>query len=82
MRSKTTGSIALLLFLVAFLFHFSAKKQPSGEEKDIFEAIRQPAAWQGRIAPELTLDLLGGEKFVLSEHIGKKAIILNFFATW
>ncbi len=82
MKTKTAGAIALALFVAAFLFHFTAKKQPTGEETGVFEALRQPAAWQGRPAPDLTLDLLGGEKFVLSDTVGKKAIILNFFATW
>ncbi|MEK6743311.1 MAG: redoxin family protein [Nitrospirota bacterium] len=82
MRTRTAGIIALILFCTAFLFHFSAKRQPTEEEKQQFDFLRQPAAWQGRPAPELTLDLLNGEKFVLSEHVGKKAIVLNFFATW
>lgn len=82
MRARNLGLVALLLFCIAFLFHFSAKKQPTGEEAGMFDALRQPAVWQGRPAPDITLDLLGGEKFVLSDHVGKKAIILNFFATW
>jgi thiol-disulfide isomerase/thioredoxin len=81
-KTKTAGTIALLLFSAAFLFHFTAKKQPTGQETGIFDELRQPMAWQGRPAPDLTLDLLGGEKFVLSDHVGKQAIILNFFATW
>jgi len=82
LRTRTAGVIALLLFCAVFLFHFSAKRQPTEEEKQQFDFLRQPRAWQGRPAPELTLDLLNGEKFVLSEHVGKKAIVLNFFATW
>ncbi len=82
MRTRTAGLLALLLFFVAFLFHFTAKQQPTGEEAGMFDALRQPANWQGRPAPDLTLDLLGGEKFVLADHVGKKAIVLNFFATW
>jgi thiol-disulfide isomerase/thioredoxin len=76
------GVTALLLFIVVFLFHFTAKKQPTADEAKMFDTLRQPRAWQGRPAPELTLDLLGGGKFVLAEHVGKKAIVLNFFATW
>ena len=82
MKAKTAGATALVLFSIAFLFHFSAKKQPTGEEGGIFDSLRRPAMWQGRPAADVTLDLLGGEKFVLSDHVGKKAIILNFFATW
>jgi thiol-disulfide isomerase/thioredoxin len=82
LRTRTVGIIALILFCTAFLFHFSAKRQPTEEEKQQFDFLRQPRSWQGRPAPELTLDLLNGERFVLSEHVGKKAIVLNFFATW
>ena len=82
MRTRTVGVIALLLFCTVFLFHFSAKRQPTEQEKRQFDFLRQPQSWQGRPAPELTLDLLNGEKFVLSDHVGKKAIVLNFFATW
>lgn len=82
MKTGTAGRTALVLFCVAFLFHFTAKKQPTGEEARMFDVLRQPAAWQGRPAPDLTLNLLDGKKFVLSDHVGKRAIILNFFATW
>jgi len=82
LRIKTVGLIALLLFTVAILFHFSAKKQPTAEETSGFDFLRQPLAWQGRPAPEVSLGLLNGEKFVLSEQVGKKVIILNFFTTW
>ncbi len=82
MKTGTAGKIALLLFAVAFLFHFTAKKQPTGKETGIFDDLRQPMAWQGRPAPDVMLNLLNGEKFVLSDHVGKQIIILNFFATW
>jgi peroxiredoxin len=38
--------------------------------------------WQGRIAPDFELTTTGGERFQLSENVGKKIIVLNFFATW
>lgn len=82
MRTRTVGLAALALFVVVLLFHFSAKRQPTEEEAQKFDFLRQPQAWQGRRAPDLALDLLNGERFVLSEEVGKKAIVLNFFATW
>ena len=82
MPIKTVGRIVLLLFAVVILFHFSAKKQPVPDETSGFEFLRQPLVWQGKLAPDLTLSLLDGERFVLSEQVGKKVIILNFFATW
>jgi len=82
LRTRTIGVIALLLFFATLLFHVSAKRQPTEEETKGLDFLRQPRAWQGRPAPELTLDLLNGEKFLLSDHVGKQAIVLNFFATW
>jgi hypothetical protein len=37
--------------------------------------------WQGRIAPDFELKTTRGERFQLSENVGKKIIVLNFFAT-
>jgi thiol-disulfide isomerase/thioredoxin len=82
MRTRAVGATALALFAAAFLFHFTAKKQPTGEEAGMFDALRRPATWQGRPAPDLTLDLAGGGTLVLADHVGKQVIILNFFATW
>ena len=36
----------------------------------------------GQEAPDFTVDLLGGEPFVLSQHLKKKVIVLDFWATW
>ncbi len=82
MRNRTVVQIALLLFIVVFIFHFYAKRQPTEEETRKFDFLGQPRVWQGRLAPDLSLDMLEGEKFVLSDQVGKKAIVLNFFATW
>ncbi len=38
--------------------------------------------WLGRLAPDFTLDLIDESRFILSENIGKKPILINFFATW
>lgn len=38
--------------------------------------------WRGQIAPDFELKTNDGNTFRLSENIGKKIIVLNFFATW
>jgi peroxiredoxin len=38
--------------------------------------------WRGHIAPDFDLRTTSGDRFKLSENIGKKIIVLNFFATW
>ena len=38
--------------------------------------------WRGRTAPDFELTTTRGERFRLSENVGEKIIVLNFFATW
>jgi peroxiredoxin len=38
--------------------------------------------WRGQIAPDFELKTTRGETFKLSDNVGKKIIVLNFFATW
>ena len=76
--------ILILIFLAALVFlHLGMKRQPEKIKMEQFsDSVRTPQKWQGKIAPDFNLTLLDGERFRLSEHIGKKIIILNFFATW
>jgi peroxiredoxin len=43
-----------------------------------------PAAGGGSAAelPDFTLDTIDGERFRLSDHVGKEVIVLSFWATW
>jgi len=76
----------LLIVFVGVLMlaaNASIKKQPEGKEIDeMSDFMKRPAKWQGKYAPDFEADLLEGGKFKLSEQIGKKVIIINFFATW
>lgn len=74
--------ISSFLAVIVIVFHVYAKKQPSGDESTIFDSFSRPMQWQGRLAPDFEVSLLSGEKFKLADNIGKKVIILNFFATW
>ena len=75
--------IALILFAVVVTFHFYSKKYPSADEAaSLLDSFKKPFQWQGRYAPDFEIELLNGETFRLSDHVGKKVIILNFFATW
>lgn len=38
--------------------------------------------WQGHIAPNFELKTINDEPLRLADNIGKKIIVLNFFATW
>jgi thiol-disulfide isomerase/thioredoxin len=77
-----TVSIVLTGTLLGIL-HYTLK--PAPDEKLVREYAQHMAnstEWQGRIAPDFELKTTRGERFQLSENIGKKVIVLNFFATW
>lgn len=82
MNNRTLIILSTIFAVVVFLFHFSAKRQPSDDETSMFDSMSRPLSWQGRSAPDFTVELLNNEKFTLSENVGKKVVILNFFATW
>lgn len=53
------------------------------------DTIRQMAStlhsqrgWLGKIAPNSEVTLREGEHFELADYVGKKVIVINFFATW
>ncbi len=82
MHNRKIIFLSSILTVIIIIFHFSAKKQPTGEEAKLFDFFNRPLQWQGRIPPDFELEFLTGEKFKLSDNVGKKIIILNFFATW
>jgi thiol-disulfide isomerase/thioredoxin len=61
------------------------KVKPEPTEKEFREYgwdMGSRAAWQGRYAPDFELKTSQGDTFRLSELVGKKIIVINFFATW
>jgi peroxiredoxin len=74
--------IALLLLLVGEL-HYFLKPQPTEKElQQLSGALTAGTQWQGKYAPAFDLTTIQGEHFSLSDSVGKKVIVLNFFATW
>ena len=81
MSNRNTLIFAAVLAVIVLVFHYYAKKQPSQEEVDrIFSFFRSQHSWQGRYAPDFEIELLNGERFKLSEAVGKKVIVINFFS--
>ncbi|MEJ2422778.1 MAG: redoxin domain-containing protein, partial [Acidobacteriota bacterium] len=39
-------------------------------------------SWLGRTPPDIEVQLLGGKRFQLSDQIGRRPILVSFFATW
>lgn len=77
-------TIAIVLTTVALgAFHYKLKPQPT--EKDLQNMARGMSGrtkWRGQIAPEFEFRTTHGDTFRLSDNIGKKIIVLNFFASW
>ncbi len=82
------GNKTLIVFISIFAvavnaFHVFTKKLPSTEESTRqYSYYQTPRQWKGRYPPDFELTLLNGRTFRLSDHIGKKAVVINFFATW
>lgn len=82
---KNKFPLILLISLAAALgiFHYAMKEKPTGKElKRMQESYAKSIKWIGKFPPDFEIDFLNGETFILSENIGKRIIILNFFATW
>ncbi len=41
-----------------------------------------PAAEAGARLPDFSLETVDGERFTLSEHVGREVVVLSFWATW
>lgn len=68
--------------LVGFLHY---KLKPRLDEKQLGHmtaAFDNSKMWQGQIAPDFQLTTTRGDHFQLADNVGKKMIVLNFFATW
>lgn len=59
------------------------KPKPSLTEiNDNARMLTEPRQWRDRVAPEFEVTQLDGTVFTLSDHVGQRAVVLNFFATW
>jgi len=65
------------------VIHWKVKPEPTDKEyREADWGMSNRANWQGKYAPDFELKTSPGETFKLSESIGKKVIVINFFATW
>jgi thiol-disulfide isomerase/thioredoxin len=73
----------LLTSMLLTAVHYKLKPAPSDKEiREQSWGMSGGVDWRNRIAPDFDLTTTRGEHFRLSENIGKKTIVLNFFATW
>ncbi|MFB6355606.1 MAG: TlpA family protein disulfide reductase [bacterium] len=77
--------VLLAVVLVAPLggFHSWVKSFPGPEQVNrMVEQFNQTSEWKGRVSPNFEIDTLNGRTISLEEHVGKRVIVINFFATW
>ena len=75
-------SVVATGILLAVL-HYTLKPAPTKEEIGRYaDTMSTSTEWQGQVAPDFELKIVSGERFRLSDNVGKKIIVLNFFATW
>jgi thiol-disulfide isomerase/thioredoxin len=83
MRTRLLALGILLFSTLLVGMHFRIKEQPDVREIDRFVRESQGIRlWPGRVAPDFEVDTLDGNKFHLADEVGKKVILVNFFATW
>jgi len=82
--NKSVLNVAILLtgvFLTAL--HYELKPTPTDKEiRDESWGMSGGVDWRNRTAPDFEITSTRGERFRLSDNVGKKIIVLNFFATW
>lgn len=73
----------MLTGILLGVLHYKLKAAPDEQQiQEWAQGMTSRTEWQGRIAPDFELTTTRGERFRLSENVGKKIIVLNFFATW
>jgi thiol-disulfide isomerase/thioredoxin len=82
--NKSVLNVAILVTGVLLTtLHYRLKPAPT--EKEIHDQSRGMSGgvdWRNRTAPDFDLTTTRGGRFRLSENVGKKIVVLNFFATW
>ena len=81
---RNSLALAIVLSGIALgTFHYKLKPQPSEQDlQNVAEGMSSRTKWRGQIAPEFELRTTRGDTFRLSDNVGKKIIVLNFFASW
>jgi thiol-disulfide isomerase/thioredoxin len=77
------GSLVAVLAAWMIVFHLVIKKPPDERYVNAVGEFRDTSEmWIGAYPPDFELELLDGGTFRLSDVVGSKMVILNFFATW
>lgn len=83
MTDKQLRLSLLALLLAVLSFQYAYKERPDAKQvRDLSRSIAKAAFWMGKYPPDFTAQALDGSTVALADQVGKKAIVLNFFATW
>lgn len=83
MTDRRLRLVVLVLAVCVLGFQMAYKERPDKEQvKRLSNFIAKGAFWKGRYPPEFSVTTLDGQTLALADEIGRKAIVLNFFATW
>ena len=83
MRGRLLLTLIAILIVLMGKLHILLKPQPSQQElRQVSGFLGTSRQWQGKLAPDFHIDTTQGDHFQLSDNIGKKVIVLDFFATW
>lgn len=73
----------LAAFAGVLALNYHLKKRPDPKEYEHFTTMMTVNRdWSGRYAPDFAAVTLSGDTVVISDLVGRKVIVLNFFATW
>lgn len=82
MHTKIYLGIAGLVVVLGGAFVLTRGHAPSADVAAPAGAGAGAAQASAQIAPDFTLDAIDGKTLSLSDYKGKKAVVLDFFATW
>jgi peroxiredoxin len=76
-------TVIVLLATAVLLLQIAMKEPPDREFiRRMVESQDTTSDWYGKYPPDFEVSTLDGATFRLSDEIGEKVIIVNFFATW
>lgn len=82
--NKSVLNVAILLTgVILATLNYKLKPAPTDKEiRDTSVSMSGGVDWRNRTAPDFEITTTKGEHFRLSDNVGRKTIVLNFFATW
>lgn len=82
MHGRVLTSAILVLGALVGELHWVIKPQPVENDIAQVSSMWSGQSWVGRMAPDFELKTTKGETLKLSDNVGHKVVLLNFFATW